>query len=302
MNGPEPVHYTYQPYQDSDDLYQGDILETTGSIQSILEDVHPHFLNAKYTGFLVLTQTCDLVRRGSADCKSRYINLAVIRPLEDVLWNFLDKICERVKISDKVVEGFYLSESKSKAHQLFERIINQNEQALGVFYLHPDGAVKIAEHSVALLQVSIALRAQEHYDTLIDARCGRLADPFRDKLGWLIGNLYSRVATEDMSIEKQKEIKRMFLNYIRGRNATPCWVSREKVELANERGLDFEGLSRNDINDRLQEYKREQPKETAIKQALKIVQEVVGPLADQDIQTIEARLKGDLIFSHACRQ
>ncbi|MEJ2704777.1 MAG: hypothetical protein P8Z79_20265, partial [Sedimentisphaerales bacterium] len=118
-----------------------------------------------------------------AECKSRYINLAVIRPLEDMLWNFLDKICERVKICNNEIEGSYVLESKQKAHQLLQRIINQNEQALGVFYLHPDGVVGIAEHSVALLQVSIALRAQEHYDTLVNARRGRLADPFRNKLG-----------------------------------------------------------------------------------------------------------------------
>jgi hypothetical protein len=302
MNGPVHVHYTYQPFDVDGDLRQGDILESTTAIQSILQEVHPHFLDSnKYIGFLVLTQTCDLTRRKGADCKSRYINLAVIRPLEHVLWNFLDRICDRVKIGEMFVEGSYLSESKNKAHELLERIINQNEQALGVFYLHPDGAVNIAVHSVALLQVSIALRSHEHYDTLVAARCGRLEDSFRDKLGWLLGNLFSRVATEDLSKERQKEIKNLFLNG-EDNDSAPFWITRKKVELANKNNLNIEGFSRDEIHSRLQQFIPEEPKEVAIEKAIQIVQEVVGTLPDKDVSKIKERLKQDPFFSNACRQ
>jgi hypothetical protein len=92
----EPVHFTYQSFKEDDDLQQGDILLPKEEICSILKDVHPHFLDSKYNGFLVLSQTCDLVRRDSAGCKTRYINLAAIRPLEDILFNLLDKLCRKV--------------------------------------------------------------------------------------------------------------------------------------------------------------------------------------------------------------
>jgi hypothetical protein len=170
MNAKKPAHYTYEAFSPEDDLYQGDILEPTESIRSVLESVHAHILETKYTGFLILTQTCDLVRRGDAQCKSRYINLGVVRPLEHVLWNFLNKTCQKVQISGEVLEGFYLLKSRQKAHDLLKRIVNQNEQTLGVFYLHSDGAVGIVDPSVALLQVSIAIRAKEHYNTLVEAR------------------------------------------------------------------------------------------------------------------------------------
>lgn len=301
MDGPRPTHYTYETFEEESDLYQGDILEPLESIRSILESVHPHFLEAKYTHFLILTQTCDLVRRGNTQCKSRYINLAVVRPLKDVLWNFLDKTCRKVQIADEALEGFYILESKNKAHELIRRIINQNEQSLGLFYLHPDGDIGITDPSVALLQVSIALRAQEHYDTLVEARRGRLADQFRGKLGWLIGNLFSRVATDDLPKETQEELCRTFLDYKPDRNYTPCWLPRENVEYAGKIGFDVSGYSRKEIANELKRTKPDQPKDIAIDQALEIVQSVVGPLSAEQLRKITLRLRQDPVFSHACR-
>jgi hypothetical protein len=95
------------------------------------------------------------------------------------------------------VPGVYYDDGRADIKQLIERIINQNEQALGLFYLEPDGDLKLAVPSVALLRVSIALRSREHYGVVAAARVGRLQSPFRNKLGWLAGNLYSRVDTPD---------------------------------------------------------------------------------------------------------
>jgi hypothetical protein len=58
-----PAHWTYEDFRDDSDLFQGDILEPTEDLRSILGQVHPHFLHPKYTGFLLITQSCDLVRR-----------------------------------------------------------------------------------------------------------------------------------------------------------------------------------------------------------------------------------------------
>ena len=47
-----------------------------------------------------------------------------------------------------------------------------------------------------MLRVSIALRRQ-HYETICQARRLSLIDSYSAKLGWLVGNLYSRIATKD---------------------------------------------------------------------------------------------------------
>jgi hypothetical protein len=82
--------------------------------------------------------------------------------------------------------------------RLLERLFDQNEQALGTFFLYPDADAGIAEPAVAFLRVSIALRT-EHYEVLRGARVGALRPDFRAKLGWLTGNLYARPAAPDWS-------------------------------------------------------------------------------------------------------
>ena len=285
MNSLEPIHFTYESFDKESDLYQGDILEPTEELRSIFREVHKHFLDEKYRAFLVLTQTCDLVRRNGEGCRSRYVNLAVVRPLEDVLLTFLDKICEKAQIKEIPISGIYLTETKNKAKQLLERIFNQNEQALGLFYLHPDTAVKIAEDSLALLQVSIALRSQEHYDAMVRARCGRLKAEFRDKLGWLIGNLFSRVATQDLPREKINDLTDRFLKPVDASFSAPRWISKQNVAEANKAGVEVEGLDPDKIVAVLKRHEPQPPKKIAIECAVKIVTEVIENMQPHQIES-----------------
>lgn len=68
----------------------------------------------------------------------------------------------------------YPKESKGTARDLLKRTFDQNERALGLFYLHPEADSGIALPSLILLRVAITLRIQ-HYETLQNARCGRLS-------------------------------------------------------------------------------------------------------------------------------
>jgi hypothetical protein len=200
------------------------------------------------------------------------------------------------------VSGVYLTETKSKARQLLQRIFNQNEQALGLFYLHPDASVKIAVDSVALLQVSIALRAQEHYTTMVKARCGRLAPEFRDKLGWLIGNLFSRVATRDLPPEKVDELTNRFLESTGEPAISPRWVSEQNITTANKSGVKIEGLDRDEIIALLEGHKPRPPKQVAIDQAMGIITEVLGELPPDKVKAIRTRIDNNPEFSFACKR
>ena len=53
------------------------------------------------------------------------------------------------------------------------------------------------EDYCAFLHLSIAVKAELHYDTLKAARVLQLTDSFQHKLGYLVGSMYSRVGTED---------------------------------------------------------------------------------------------------------
>ena len=168
----KPKHFTYDSNFSRDgDLSQGDILARTEDLRSIFKDAHADFLSDEYTGFLVLTQTCDLERRDGSPCKSPYVNLAGIRPLKGILSSLLGRIqLHPVTLNERAVPGLFAVEGYSHAKMLLERIFNQNEHAMGLFYLHREVDLEIAEPSVALLQVSISIRARALRDSQSGSR------------------------------------------------------------------------------------------------------------------------------------
>lgn len=190
------MHWSYVEKCDGD-LTQGDILLPTDALRKSLDVAHRWFNDPKYLGFVVISQTCDLVRRNEEPCKTPYAEIAVVRPLRPYVLGLLRQQC------DWIGDRYFPSTERNRANDLLDRVINQNEAALGLFYLHPEASIGIAEASVALLRVSIALRSEEHYETLLGARRGRLHPEFANKLGWLCGNLYSRVGIRDWKEDEQ---------------------------------------------------------------------------------------------------
>lgn len=160
------AHWTYEHPDSSAGLEQGDILAPTNSLRTIFGSVHPHFNQDKYLGFLVATQSCDLVVRGN-NPKASYINLAAIRPLSQIIAKIL------AEVTEPAAEGTFRTSSRAEVRRLLERLFNQNEQAIGLFFLYPDADAGIGEEAIAFLRVTIALRAS-HYDILRQARVGRL--------------------------------------------------------------------------------------------------------------------------------
>src|SRR5687768_1378497 len=78
-------HYAYED-PDRGALKQGDVLERSPDLLQVLQEVHPHYArHEQYRYFIVITQTCDLVRRRADPPKSRYITIAAVRPIEEVL-------------------------------------------------------------------------------------------------------------------------------------------------------------------------------------------------------------------------
>ena len=185
-------HFTYKTPADIAQLQQGDILNKTDEIKSLLEIVHPHYLKEDYLYFIVLTQTCDLWRRGAKPCKAPYITLAAVRPLDLLLEREIKQYQNQHALSKgKIIDkSFYV-----KLASFIEKLLNNN--APEYFYLHEDAGLGFSESCVAFLRLSIAIKAKEHYDKCLKAKVLELDDTFKAKLGWLVGNMYSRVGTED---------------------------------------------------------------------------------------------------------
>lgn len=192
MSVDQDIHFTYKEKPDMESLCQGDVLEKTDALNELLGTVHPYFQNDDYQYFMILTQSCDLVRRDGKKCKTPYITLAAVRSYTDFL--------EKTLVANGMAElynGFLLVDQKGKTRvsQLVERIYNNTEP--DYFFLYKEDVLGFPKSMVAYLKVSIALKSELHYQTCLDAKRLELSDEFKAKLGWLVGNMYSRVGTTD---------------------------------------------------------------------------------------------------------
>ena len=112
----------------------------------------------------------------------------------------------------------------------------------------------ISTPSVAMLRIEIALHTK-HYDTLLSSRRGRLKPAFQAKLGWLVGNLYSRVGTEDWSEpDERKREKNSIIDRILNDVAKVKWSSSEAVVLAVKQGFSAKGKSLDEISKSMDSY------------------------------------------------
>jgi len=290
-----PNHWTYTAFDPGADLFQGDIIARTEPLLKVLEEVHRHFCNEKYLAFLVTSQTCDLVLRKQSRCKTRHITLAVVRALEDVVPDLF------ADASTTGLDGVYRQEDKGEARDQLERILNQNEQAQGIFYLHPDADVRIAVHAVSLLRVSIALRSREHYRLVQEARCGRLSTEYRYKLGWLTGNLFSRVDTPDWSDHEggPAESEEIIAGFVEGSKlARPnVWVPGSWIQAARKKNVKIEELPRDAVFGVLEEHAPPPRNEVVIGRIRDVGAKVLPLLGEDQVAAIIDGLAHDVIFA-----
>lgn len=176
-------HFTYSKKIEHDKLKQGDILHKNEEIRSMIQAVHPHYLKEDYKFFIVLTQSCDLIKR---DGQAPYISLAAVRPFDLLLQR---KISNYQKTDIERIGRICSQSKKWIIHQFLERLFNNNEPEY--FYLYEDDSFGLSEPMVAFLRLSIAVKTDLHYEKCLNAKFIELDENFTAKLGWLVGNMYS---------------------------------------------------------------------------------------------------------------
>ncbi len=239
-------HFTYSDGIPGEDLRQGDILQRSCAVNELLAEVHPHYhKSTDYKYLIVMTQSCDLVRRGSAKkCKARYISVAAVRPLATAL----SREFHASDDNDEKEGGLWAEEKgRSRFHDFVMRLLNNNAE--GYFYLHNCPHVRISEPVVAFLRLSIALKAELHYATCVDARVAQLRTEFQAKLGWLVGNLYSRVGTQDWppGREFQKLVKDT------AAAASVIWMEKSHMDRLRK-----ENCRSSDVPEQLEKWRKEE--------------------------------------------
>jgi len=211
-----PVVYFEQP--NKNELMQGDVLERTPELNAILEEVHPYYSDEKNRYFMVLTQTCDLVERQFGSVKAPYVVLSPVRVLSIVLDHLIAE-CGKLQFNCEV--PILRERSRNNFNELLERLLNNNDPHH--FYLNAKDTV-LENACVAILRLSVAIRAPLHLNTCKNSKILQLREIFQTKLGWLIGQLYSRVATDDCDLSELSDKKRRITKDI------AVWAADENFE------------------------------------------------------------------------
>lgn len=297
------MHFTYR--KSEGDLQQGDLLMRTEEVVQLLREVHPHYSqHPDYKHLIVLTQSCDLVRRQGDSCKSRYISLAAVRPLTTVITRELSRH-QRSPRERRL--GYCSRKARSDMKQFLERLLNNNEP--NYFYLHSDVELGIEEPHVAFLALSIAVKADLHYETCLNARIAQLEDSFQAKLGWLVGNMYSRVGTADWT--PGHWTLEQFENHIETMLKETClWVDEQFIKkIADEekrrqraQGENYQ-LSLEELEELLDKLTKEKEakKDQLINRMLEILRETKPEITGADLNKLSLRLKNDSSFSSLAR-
>jgi hypothetical protein len=214
------------PYAEnlSADLCQGDVLKRTPELESILSQYHRHFYeHSKNQFFIVLTQSCDLVPRNGG-CTSRYITLAAVRRLSVA---FEREFAQFRK--DELELPFAVSTygARQKMHDFLQRLANNNESKY--FFLRRFPERSFPDDCCAILSLSVPIKADEHYSTCQDAKILELDSEFQAKLGWLVGQLYSRVGTRDLTDDEVRVFVRQILE------TAAVWVDEKVLDETSDR-------------------------------------------------------------------
>jgi hypothetical protein len=215
------MHWTYKSKNESD-LEQGDILlPNEYLIKQVLDKYHPYYSSHPDNQlFIVLTQSCDLVRR-SGECKAPYITLAPVRPLRVIIEREFHHQLKNLKPN---AQPYGAKRVKDSFSDFLYKLFNNNDPHF--FFLKEQQDMHIAEDMCAITALSISIK-NEHYKECLKARILQLDDLFQAKLGWLVGQKYSRVGTPDWDSEELSErVNQVISN-------TAVWVDDEQISRIN---------------------------------------------------------------------
>jgi len=169
-----------------EELSQGDIIVGYESIKLLKFD-------DSVKGLMILNYSCDLNNNGDL----RTIILAPIAGIEIILDEFISGLREKLKESITETSKFSESSFRKKIKKAIQDRMLQLTKFEGhsFFLLYPDDKF-IDEYSIVDITNLINVGAEE-IENISKFRKASLKHPWREKLGYMLGNLFNRIALDD---------------------------------------------------------------------------------------------------------
>lgn len=214
--------------RDDSTLMKGDLLEKTEFLERVLEKeyvgTNKLLLDSEY--FVVLTQSCDLVRL-KKNPKSPFITIASVQHLESALNDHTSKIKDQN--IDSQLNICNLS-YRTQTLQYLERLLNNSEKSH--YCLPVECHSNFSKDYCIVLNLSVAI-SSEYYNRCLEAKIGQMEEIFAAKLGWMAGNQFSRVATPDIDelIDNTKggsSFKSVFMERVF--SSATIWLSTHQIK------------------------------------------------------------------------
>ncbi|MCL9684204.1 hypothetical protein [Legionella maioricensis] len=183
--------YLYGSVSSPTVLRQGDIILLDGNLKNNFDSYFPGIIKPDQKRFgMILSQCCDLFKGEGRSCKVDHINICVLSSFERYLSRVIDSFAKKKNGFTLITENQY----EGLSQKLIKLIKNSDPK--NYFFL--PNTQFFESHMIAVLSVNYPLR-NDHYEDLLENRVGTLSDQFRNKLGFTMGKLYSRIATDDLS-------------------------------------------------------------------------------------------------------
>jgi hypothetical protein len=165
------------------------------------------------------------------------------------------------------------------------------------FYLAEDSEFDLDKPYAAFLKLAIPIKVK-HYKKCIEARIAQLKEIFQAKLGWLIGNIYSRVGTPDwVPVQTTQE---NFDNRVEDTLKKMClWVDDDILrDLNNEqrKRREVQGrqyvIPQDELIELITKYIeiQETTKDESARQIVKHIKEALPRLSPEDFDKLERQL------------
>jgi len=217
---------------------------------------------------------------------------AAIRSLEDALKRQAEEIANSKleRRTKKLID----EKSSSKISEFLMSLFNNN--STDYFYLHHDVSLDFVDPSVAFLRVSISLKSELHYNLCLSSKVLELDENFQAKLGWLVGNLYSRVGTEDWipgTLDQQK-FRKMVSDQVKTHFTIVSNLSEiENILEGKYSEEQLEALSIDDLIEKVRQEKISTRKDKVLSRLEVIILNSNALKEDYDIKKLITRISND---------
>jgi len=287
-------NFQYADEFDYEQLYQGDVLVRTPELDEALKDIYPyvHSEKEKYKFFIILTQSCDLIRRNGKLPKADQLTIAAVRSIRYFL---KAEVAKLQKYPELKKADICTADKKTKVIQMIERLISNEKDPY--FYLNPGPETPYNDPMIAYLRITFPLRLTEHYNTCRNAKRVQLAPIFQAKLGWLTTLVFGQVGTEDFDPKIRKEMARQYLATYNN----VAFIKTSALSLAaKKKGIDssLSKISEEDLHKILELYKTTSYHEIITDKIIQIAKQVFK-VENNDLLKFRAKILKDTEIKNA---